>query len=840
MAQTIALKIDVQDSGKISQLEQNLVKLRQRRSELNKLVREGATLTDKEAKELGELGTQATATANKINDLKNAVLKQNDAFKKSSGFVAGIKEGVGQWATSMIGITAAIGGTIAVVKNITQTITNFDQALADVQAITGATAEEMVGFRKKILEVSAATGKGASDIAKAFQLVGSAQPELLSSADALAEVTKQAITLSQAGGLEVPEAAKALTLAMNQFGASADEAAMFTDILATSQQKGTAEIFELAESLKNVGSVAKVSGLSFETTNAALQALAKGGLVGAEAGTKFRGVLLKLAATGRDELNPATTDLTSILNTLSGEVTDVTKAQKMFGTENAAAALTLIEQRNVVQELDGALNDVGAALEQASLRTNTVNGRMEKLGSTWESFVLSLDGSESVVGNAFKSLIDFTERALIGLKNLGAIADITFGGLTTASEESKAAVLTGWEIEDLGIRLEKFTQKFDNIPIAKIKANVKETQKTFEDFLMKNGETAEDARAIWNIYIKDRLQKEIGLRKELSKPVTTTPEEGGGGTELTQKEKDAINAKAVKIAQQKALAAKVAAAAEREKSDVANVDETVINDELELEALLAKQDALLINDKEYKDKLKLQNEEYQEGIRVEEEKTATSTAIYEQLKRDSYQQTLDAAGGLLNAFASLAEDNSAEQKALATAGAIINTYAAINGTLAAFSGLPIPGYALLQAAAIGVTGFANVAKIQGVKFEDGGILNGASHANGGIPFTVAGRSGFEAEGGEAIINKRSTAMFAPILSAINQAGGGKAFFANGGLTPSSTGVTASQQSASSMLNFDMMADKIVNGINSKEVINVATNTSRVANQVQNVVNNSKF
>jgi hypothetical protein len=78
------------------------------------------------------------------------------------------------------------------------------------------------------------------------------------------------------------------------------------------------------------------------------------------------------------------------------------------------------------------------------------------------------------------------------------------------------------------------------------------------------------------------------------------------------------------------------------------------------------------------------------------------------------------------------------------------------------------------------------------------------------------------------------------FSAINQAGGGKAFFANGGLTPSSTGVTASQQSASSMLNFDIMADKIVNGINSKEVINVATNTSRVANQVQNVVNNSKF
>jgi hypothetical protein len=54
------------------------------------------------------------------------------------------------------------------------------------------------------------------------------------------------------------------------------------------------------------------------------------------------------------------------------------------------------------------------------------------------------------------------------------------------------------------------------------------------------------------------------------------------------------------------------------------------------------------------------------------------------------------------------------------------------------------------------------------------ILKGKSHAQGGIPI--------EAEGGEAIINKRSTAMYMPLLSAINQAGGGVAFskFQDGG------------------------------------------------------------
>lgn len=71
---------------------------------------------------------------------------------------------------------------------------------------------------------------------------------------------------------------------------------------------------------------------------------------------------------------------------------------------------------------------------------------------------------------------------------------------------------------------------------------------------------------------------------------------------------------------------------------------------------------------------------------------------------------------------------------------------------------------------------AAAAKILG--FQRGGLLDGPSHAQGGIPFAVAGRPGFEAEGGEAIINKRSTALFLPMLDLINQAGGGRALTAN--------------------------------------------------------------
>jgi len=70
------------------------------------------------------------------------------------------------------------------------------------------------------------------------------------------------------------------------------------------------------------------------------------------------------------------------------------------------------------------------------------------------------------------------------------------------------------------------------------------------------------------------------------------------------------------------------------------------------------------------------------------------------------------------------------------------------------------------------------------KFARGGMVDGPSHAQGGVKFAVGGRVN-ELEGGEAVINKRSTAMFRGQLSEMNQAGGGVKF-ADGGLLNSPT------------------------------------------------------
>jgi hypothetical protein len=175
----------------------------------------------------------------------------------------------------------------------------------------------------------------------------------------------------------------------------------------------------------------------------------------------------------------------------------------------------------------------------------------------------------------------------------------------------------------------------------------------------------------------------------------------------------------------------------------------------------------------------------------------------------------------------------------------IQTAAAANPANAVtFGGAGVSQAAVLTGIAIANAGIQTAA-ILAQKYADGGLLSGPSHAQGGIPFTVGGQAGFEAEGGEAIINKKSTAMYAPLLSAINEAGGGVAFAKGGLAKPVSKfqrGGVASVQS--SMMSTRDLEEKIIKGVTrtlkSIPVVNNAVNTADQAVKVSNIQRQANF
>jgi len=99
--------------------------------------------------------------------------------------------------------------------------------------------------------------------------------------------------------------------------------------------------------------------------------------------------------------------------------------------------------------------------------------------------------------------------------------------------------------------------------------------------------------------------------------------------------------------------------------------------------------------------------------------------------------------------------------------------------------------AILATASVGAAGLLkanaiNQRQFTPVKFEDGGMVNGPSHSEGGVPFSVRGQSGYEMEGGEFIVNKKAASLHRDILERINNSAkvsgsSGRYQFANGGI-----------------------------------------------------------
>jgi TP901 family phage tail tape measure protein len=137
------------------------------------------------------------------------------------------------------------------------------------------------------------------------------------------------------------------------------------------------------------------------------------------------------------------------------------------------------------------------------------------------------------------------------------------------------------------------------------------------------------------------------------------------------------------------------------------------------------------------------------------------------------------------------EKNAAKAQAVINGALAITKVLAQTGTLAPFVIPMIIAATVAQLAVIESQQFAKGGIVE--KFADGGMVVGKSHAQGGEKFAVGGRV-VELEGGEAVINKRSTAMFGSQLSAMNAAGGGVKF-ADGGLLNKSSFSSARFNSA---------------------------------------------
>jgi TP901 family phage tail tape measure protein len=348
--------------------------------------------------------------------VQNFAAKTESAIARADMTLRKITPSLGDLTNQMASFAsvAAIGGLLVFSG---KAIMDYEKSLASLSAITGVTGEALKEFEGAALKTASETKKSSIDILQAFELVGSAKPELLSNADALAEVTKQTIILSKAGKLETGDAVTALTTALNQYGAGAEKAAMFTDILATAQQKGSGTIEYLNAGIVKSGGIMKAFGNEFEDNVALLEGFAAAGVPAAESGTMLAGIMSKLAKVNKAEFNPQHTKAVDIIQNLADANLSYNDLLKMTDAEGAKWITTLVNQNTVVQKLAGNLNEVGNAQSQAATNSNTLSNRLAELQAAWVNMMTG--NSEASKGlETVKNLI------VIVTENLGTIIGV--------------------------------------------------------------------------------------------------------------------------------------------------------------------------------------------------------------------------------------------------------------------------------------------------------------------------------------------------------------------------------------------------------------------------------
>ena len=313
---------------------------------------------------------------------------QTDA-KKTEGANRGISTAV----TGLAGKLAGLANVDLSIGTIINTTRQYSQALSDLSVITGATGTQLKLFDEAAQQMGRTTGYSASQAAEALKLMASVRPELLNTAYGLTEATESALTLAQAAGSTLPDAAKTLALSLNQFGAGAEQADRYINVLAAGAKFGSSEINDTAAAIKNSGIAAAQTGVGFEQLNAAIQVLAEHEVKGSEAGTALHNVILALENGTDKSLKPSVVGLSQALSNLAGQNLSTTQAVKMFGAENIDSASILVGNRSRMDDLTKSLTGTQTAHEQAAIRVNNLNGDLMGLTSAFEGVIIKIGQS---------------------------------------------------------------------------------------------------------------------------------------------------------------------------------------------------------------------------------------------------------------------------------------------------------------------------------------------------------------------------------------------------------------------------------------------------------------
>ena len=366
---------------------------------------------------------------------------------------------------------------------------DFDASMSTVQANTGASADEMNQLRQAAIDAGADTIYSATESADAINELGKAG---LSTSDILSGGLSGALNLAASDGMEVGQAAEYMSSAMAQFNLTGADATHIADLLAAGAGEALGNVSDFGEALNNVGSTASKFGLSIDTTVGTLAAFAHQGIIGAEAGTQLRSVLLAL--TNQTEKQRKATEeygislydaqgnfvgMSSLAGQLKEKLGGLTQEQRnsamatMFGSYAIQGANVLYaEGASGIDEWTKKVSQSGYAADLAAKKNDNLKGDLENLSGSFESLMISLgEGGQGPLRSLVQSLdtlVDAFSQLPAPVQQGIVLMTALAGGFTALhSAMGPLNASSSQTARNFGLMLDPFQRGITAIPLLK-------------------------------------------------------------------------------------------------------------------------------------------------------------------------------------------------------------------------------------------------------------------------------------------------------------------------------------------------------------------------------------
>jgi TP901 family phage tail tape measure protein len=289
-------------------------------------------------------------------------------------------EGVGQ---KLMPVTAAVGGLATAAVKVAS---DFDSAMSQVAAVSGATGKELDALRDKAREMGSKTKFSASEAAEAMNYMAMAGWKTGDMLDGIEGI----MNLAAASGEDLATTSDIVTDALTALGLSAADSGHFADILAAASSNANTNVSMMGETFKYCAPVAGALGFTAEDTAEAIGLMANAGIKSSQAGTAMRTMLTSL--TGEvtfvgdafGELTVQTTNADGSMRSLGDILTDCRTAfAQMSESERAANAEALVG-KNAMSGFLAVMNAAPGDIEKLNSAINNCDGTAEKMAETMQ------------------------------------------------------------------------------------------------------------------------------------------------------------------------------------------------------------------------------------------------------------------------------------------------------------------------------------------------------------------------------------------------------------------------------------------------------------------------